>query len=112
MTSFAKAFEPSSWAAAPDGPKHGDAPGGDGVGDPGDQRRLRADDHQVGAEPSARAATASPSIGSTSCRVATSAMPGVARGGVHLGHVGVEGKGAGERVLAAAGADHEGLHGA
>ena len=36
---------------------------------------------------------------------------GVARGGVHLGDLRVAGQGEGQGVLAAAGADDEGLHG-
>ena len=50
ITSLLKAFEPSSCAAAPDGPKTAIARGPDGVGDPGHERRLGADDHQVDAE--------------------------------------------------------------
>ncbi len=49
MTSLANALEPSSRAASPDGPKHGMLRA-HGVGDPGDERRLRADDHQPGAQ--------------------------------------------------------------
>ena len=51
ITSLANALEPSSCAAAPDGPKHRDAARRHGVGDPGDQRRLGPDDDQVDAEP-------------------------------------------------------------
>ena len=43
-------WSPPAAAASPEGPKHGDARRAHGVGDPGDQRRLRADDDQLGAE--------------------------------------------------------------
>ena len=62
ITSLANALEPSSWAAAPDGPKHGDALGAYRVGDPGDQRRLGPDHHQVAAVSTASAATAAGSV--------------------------------------------------
>ena len=50
ITSLAKALEPSSCAASLRGAEAGDARLAHGVGDPGDQRRLRADDDQVGAQ--------------------------------------------------------------
>ena len=50
ITSLAKALEPSSRAASPDGPKHAMPAARDGVGHPRHQRRLGADDDQVGPE--------------------------------------------------------------
>ena len=47
ITSLAKAFEPSSRAAAADGPKHGDAGRGARVGQAGHERRLGADHDEV-----------------------------------------------------------------
>ena len=58
----------------------------------------------------ASAATAAPSIGSTSCRVATSPMPGLP-GAACTSASGSRAREQGQRVLAAAGADDEGLHG-
>ena len=111
MTSLANAFEPSSRAAAPDGPKQAMPALPHGVGDPGDQRRLGTDDDEVGAEP----------LGQVGDRGARHRVDGVQRGdgghagvagrGVHLGHRRIEGEREGERVLAAAGADHESPHG-
>ncbi len=77
MTSFAKAFEPSSWAAAADGPKQvtptavtkSATPATSGASGPTTTRSAPIS--------SASAATASPDIGSTSWRVATAAMPGL-----------------------------------
>ena len=50
ITSLANALDPSSRAAAPEGPKHRDAGRAHRVGDAGDQRRLGPDDDQVDAE--------------------------------------------------------------
>ena len=48
ITSLANSLEPSSRAAAADGPKQSMPRCADRVGGPGDQRRLGADDDQVG----------------------------------------------------------------
>ena len=50
MTSLANAFEPSSCGGRRGRAEAGDALGPHRVGDPGDQRRLRADHDQVGAD--------------------------------------------------------------
>ena len=60
---------------------------------------------------SARAATAGPSHRVDVVQRGHRGDAGVARRRVHLGDRRVEGERAGQRVLAAAGADHEGLHG-
>ncbi len=112
ITSLANALDPSSCAAARDGPNTAMPQASDGVGDARDQRRLGADDDQVDARATRPgAATAAPSSGSTSCSVATAAIPGLPGRGVHLGDRRVEGQRPGQGVLAPAGADDEGLHG-
>ena len=59
-------------------PEAGDADRAYGVGDPRDQRRLRADDDQVDAEVAGEPGDRrSPSSGSTSWLVATPAVPGL-----------------------------------
>ncbi len=88
----------------------GDAPRADGVGDPGDQRRLGADHDEVDAEP----------LGQVRDRVAVDRVDrvelgdlgdaGVAGGRVDLLDAGVAGERGGERVLAAATADHQDVH--
>ena len=50
MTSLANAFDPSSCAAAADGPKQAMPLARTASATPGDQRRLRADHHQVGGD--------------------------------------------------------------
>ena len=107
ITSLAKALEPSSRAAAARRAEAGDARGADGVGDPGDQRRLGTDHDQVGADPR----------GQVGDRRAVHRVDGVqggdggdarvARGGVHLGDVGVAGERERQRVLAAAAPDDQ-----
>ena len=77
MTSLAKALEPSSRAATADGPKQviptavtaSATPATSGASGPTTTRSAPIS--------SAKAATASPDIGSTSWRVATAAMPGL-----------------------------------
>ncbi len=59
----------------------------------------------------ASAATSSPSIGSTSCSVATSPMPGLPGAACTSVTERVPGQGEGEGVLAATGSDDEDLHG-
>ena len=110
ITSLAKAFEPSEPGGVGGRAEAGDPDGGHGVRDAGDQRRLGADDDQVRADPSARAATDSPDIGSTSWRVATAAMPGLPGRDVHLVDPRVARQREGEGVLTPAGSDHERLH--
>ena len=77
MTCLAKAFDPSSWAAAREGPKQAiprartasATPATSGASGPTTTRSTPSR--------TARSATADPSIGSTSCRSATVAIPGL-----------------------------------
>ena len=112
MTSLAKAFDPSSWAAAPDGPKQAIPAAAYGVGDAGDQRRLRADDDQVDAEPMRPAsATASPVHRVDRVqRARPRRCPGCRAPRAPRSTAGIAGQRQGQGVLAAAGADHEDLH--
>ena len=111
ITSLANALEPSSRAASRDGPKQAIPRARHGVGDPGDQRRLGADHDQVDAEPRGQVGDGGAGHRVDLVQGGDRRDAGVARGRVHLRDRGVEGERAGERVLAAAGADHEGLHG-
>ena len=78
ITSLANVFEPSSWAASRGRAEHGDALGAYRVGDPGDQRRLRPDHHQVGRRPPRPAPPPRPDRSGSTCRSsATSAIPGL-----------------------------------
>ena len=111
ITSLAKALEPSSAAASRRRAEAADPTGTDGVGDPGDQGGLRTDDDQVGVEPDGEVGhgVAVERVDRVQL-VAKAADPRVARRHVHLGDGRVAGEGQGEGVLAATGADDEGLH--
>ena len=102
-----RALEPGGLARRPEA---GDARGGDGVGDAGDERRLGADDHQVGAEIDGQRGhgLAGHRVDVVQGRDGRDA--GVARGGVHLVDIRVAGQGEGQGVLAPAGTDDERLH--
>ena len=76
ITVLANAFELSSRAAAAEGPKHGDAGLGHPVGEPGRERRLGADDDEVGARPAASSVIPSRSVTATAWSVASRPMPG------------------------------------
>ena len=112
ITSLAKAFEPSSWAAARDGPKQrmpaavtaSATPATSGASGPTTTRSAPIS--------TASAATDSPDIGSTSCRVATAAMPGLPGAACTSSTSGSRAEREGQGVLTPAGTDHEGLHGA
>ena len=111
MTSFAKALLPSRRAAARGRPEAGDAPGPDGVRDAGDQRRLGADDDEVGGElvgegghRGRRHGVDRPAQGGVDARVA--------RRDDHGRHGGIGLQGAQQRVLAGAGPDDEDSHAA
>ena len=110
ITSLAKAFEPSSWAAASVGPKQAIPAARDGVGDAGDQRRLGPDDHEVGPEVARERGDrlAGHRVDVVQGRDGRDAR--VPRGGVHLVDRRVAGQGEGEGVLAPAGSDDERLH--
>ena len=92
------------------GAEAGDSPLGDGVRDPGDQRRLGTDDDQVHAELLGQRGDIGTVHRVDVVESGDGGDPGVARRGVHLGDVRVEGECPGQRVLAPAGADDEGLH--
>ena len=111
ITSLANALEPSSCAAAPDGPKTAIPRAAHGVGDAGDQRRLGTDDDQVDAEPLGQVRDRLTRHRVDVVQRGDGGDARVARGGVHLGHRRVTGQGEGERVLAAAGSDDESPHG-
>ena len=110
ITSLANALEPSSSAARREGPKQliprsrtaSATPATSGASGPMTTRSAPRE--------TARAATAAPSIWSTSCSVAQLADPRVAGRGVHLADGGIAGEGQRESVLAPTGADDEGLH--
>ena len=89
----------------------GDAARPDGVGDALDERCLRSDDDQVGAQPLGQSRDVVARHRVDRVEGGDGGDAGVAGGGVDLGDAGVQGQGAGERVLTSAGADHEGLHG-
>ena len=82
-----------------------------GVGDAGDQRGLRPDDHQVGTD----AGSERRHVGAVHrvhvVQVATSPMPGLPGAACTSLTCGSRDQGEGEGVLAAAGADDEDLHG-
>ena len=110
MTSFANAFDPSSRAAARTRAEDGDAGVAERVGDARDERRLRADDDQVGRQRAGQRGDAVDveHVHGVACRQARDA--GVAGRGVQLGHRGRAGERGGQRVLAAAGADDQDDH--
>ena len=88
----------------------GDAALGHGVGHAGDEWRLRADHDQVDRELLGERCHVGTVHGIHVVQGGDRGHARVAGGRVHLGHARVEGQGPGERVLAAAGADDEGLH--
>ena len=107
MTSLAKALEPSSRAAAPDGPKHGipaavtasATPATSGASGP----TTTSPDAEVDGQ--GRDGRAVHRVDVVERRDLSHAR--VARCGVHLGDGGVAGEGEDQRVLPAAGTDHE-----
>ena len=81
MISLANAFEPSSRAAAAHGPEARTPAASQRVGEPGDQRRLGPDDHEVDARvapPRPASATGSPASASSALapRARMPALPG------------------------------------
>jgi hypothetical protein len=79
-----------------------DAGGGDRVGDPGDQRRLRTDDHEVGTELLRQGGHGVGAGRVDGVVVGQRGGPGVARRGVQRLHLRVTGEGQHQGVLAAA----------
>src|SRR5690625_1872591 len=161
MTSFAKAFEPSSRAAAAPGPntgmpsrrtasatpatsgapacdrggaaggsraflregfralqsrrgctgaEHRDALAADGIGHPGDQRRLRADDHQVRGHGPRQVGDRRRVLRIDRDDGGDLGDARVPRGDHHLGDGRVTDQGAGQSMFASAGADEQDLH--
>ena len=110
ITSLAKAFEPSSWAAAADGPKQVMPDGGHGVRDAGDQRRLGTDDDQVRADLERQRGDGLAGHRVDVVEGGDRRDAGVARRDVHLVDPRVARQREGEGVLAPAGSDHERLH--
>ncbi len=110
ITSLAKAFDPSSRAAAADGPEHRDPPLADDVGHPRHQRCLGPDHDQVDAERGGQVGDRLTVHRVDVVQRRDAGHPGVAGGDVHLGDRRVAGQGEGQGVLAATGSDDEGLH--
>ena len=111
MTSLANALEPSSRAAAADRAEAAHALGGERVGEPGDERRLGPDDHEVDrrlARPRGRV----PRRRRRARRAAAASRRMPALPGAHSssGAWGERAQRADERVLAPAGADDEDPH--
>ena len=110
MTSLANALEPSSSAASRTA-RSSDPALAHGVGDAGDERRLGPDDDQVGAERGGqvgdRRAVQRVDVVQGGEPPRMPGLPGAACTSVTAG---IAGEGERERVLAAAGADDEGLH--
>ena len=104
-------WSPPAAAASPEGPKHGDARGAHGVGDPGDERRLRADDDQLGAQLGGERGDGGAVEGVDRVQLGHLGDAGVAGRAVQSGDVGVEGQRAAQGVFAGAAADDEDLHG-
>ena len=107
---MAKAFEPSSRAASRGRAEAGDPDGGHGVGDAGDERRLGADDDQVGADVARQGGDGLARHRVDVVQGGHGRDAGVARGDVHLVDPRVARQREGEGVLAPAGSDHERLH--
>ena len=110
ITSLAKALDPSSSAAAREGPKQLIPRPRTSSATPGHQRGLRPDHDEVGAEllRERRDGVTVELVDVVQGRERRDA--GVARGGVDLLDGGVPREGEREGVLAAAGADDEDLH--
>ena len=111
ITSLANALEPSSWAAAADGPNTAIPRRGHGVRDTGHQRRLRPDDDKVDSQPLGQVGDRRPVHRVHRVALGDPGHARVARRRVDGGHRGVEGQGSGEGVLAAAGTDDQGTAG-
>ena len=101
------ALEPGGLAGRPEA---GDAARHDVVGHARDQRCLGADHDEVDAEPLGEGGHGGAGHRVHVVQRGDRGHARVAGGGVHLGDAGVEGQGTGQGVLAAAGADDEGLH--
>jgi hypothetical protein len=82
-----------------------------GVGDPRDERGLRAHDDQVGTEPLRERGHRRPVEGVDRMQLGDLGDAGVAGGAVQGTDVGVEGQGAAQGVFAGAVTDDEDLHG-
>lgn len=102
------AFELGGFAG---GAEAGDAGRAHGVGDPGDERRLRADDHQLGAQFGREARDGVTVERVDRVQFGHLCDAGVAGGAVQSGDIGVEGQRAAQGVFAGAAADDEDLHG-
>ena len=111
ITSLANALEPSSWAAAPDGPKQAiprsvtasATPATSGASGPTTTRSTPSD--------SARSATPGTRHRVDVVQRGDGRHAGVAGGGMHLGDTRIERESAGQGVLTAARADDECLQG-
>lgn len=95
----------------PGGAEAGDARRAHGVGDTGDERGLRTDDHQLGAELRGQRGHGRAVEGVDRVQFRHLRDPGVPGSAVQGGDVGVEGQGAAQGVFAGATTDDKDLHG-
>jgi hypothetical protein len=105
MTSLAKALEPSSCGGLLGGAEHRDARLAHGVGDPGDEGGLRADDDQLGTELGGQRGHGLAVEGVDLVQLGHLGDARVAGGTVQRGDVGVEGERTAQGVFAGTAAD-------
>ena len=108
--SLVKPFDPSSWAAALDGPKTLMPAALQIVGDPGDERRLRPDHDEVDRSFPAEGGDGGVVGDIERDQFGFLGDAGIARRGVELGQHRRGGELPGQRMLAAAGPDEKNIH--
>ena len=109
-TSFANAFDPSMRAPAAEGPKTGHAAAAQAVGEPGDERRFRADDDEVDTQRAREREHAVAVLGEDGMTAAELGDARIARCGVQLVEPRALRDLPGESVLASTRADDEHPH--